>query len=310
MAVSAALVATTRGPRYIKQLVSHMAHKVTTELNDSGRGTITLSHGQCVLTPEPAYFTMTATADTPEQLERVQDVVTRHLLRFATQEELEVAWSPLADLVHPAVADYTLTHSTPADVVLRDLAAETGEVTGGAATMQITHDEGVLLTMLVQLTGARHAIEVGVFTGYSSICIARGLPADGHLLALDVSDEWTSIAARHWEKAGVSDRIELRLGPAVESLRALPVTADFDFAFIDADKENYAVYYEEILLRLRPGGVIVLDNVLQGGRVLDPVHREPRHVVMRELNDLVAGDNRVDAVMLPLRDGVTIIRKR
>ncbi|MEQ4720988.1 DUF2218 domain-containing protein [Nonomuraea sp. B19D2] len=310
MAISAALVTTARGPRYIKQLVSHMGHKVTTELDDSGRGTITLGHGQCVLTPEAGYFTMTATADTPEQLEHVQDVVTRHLLRFATQEELEVVWSPLADLVHPAVAGYTLTHTTPADAMLRELAAETNEATGGAALMQITHDEGALLTMLAQLTGARRAIEVGVFTGYSSICIARGLPADGHLLALDVSDEWTAIAVRYWNKAGVSDRIELRLGPALDSLRALPATADYDFAFIDADKENYAAYYEEILLRLRPGGVIVLDNVLQGGRVLDPVHQEPRHVIMRGLNDLVAGDDRVDAVMLPLRDGVTIIRKR
>ncbi|MGR6914223.1 DUF2218 domain-containing protein [[Actinomadura] parvosata] len=310
MAVSAASVMTPRGARYIKQLVSHMSHKVTTDLDDAGRGTITLEYGQCVLAPEARHLTMTATADTHENLERVQDVVARHLLRFATEEELEVVWTPLTELVHPAVADYTLQHSTPADAVLRDLAAETRTATGGSSGMQITADEGALLTMLVRLIGARRAVEVGVFTGYSSICIARGLPAGGRLLALDVSDEWTSIAARHWEKAGVSDRIELRLGPALDSLRALPATAEYDFAFIDADKESYPAYYEEILLRLRPGGVIVLDNVLQGGRVLDPVHQDPRHTAMRGLNDLVAADERVDAVMLPLRDGVTVIRKR
>ena len=126
------------------------------------------------------------------------------------------------DIVSPAINDYLLAHSEPADEVLRDLAEETHRELGGAAGMQISHDEGELLTMLVRLVGARNAVEVGTFTGYSSICIARGLPDDGHLLCCDVSEEWTSIARRYWERAGVADRIELRIAPAVETLRALP----------------------------------------------------------------------------------------
>src|SRR4051795_12034331 len=134
------------------------------------------------------------------------------------------------------INDYLLAHSSPADEVLRDLAAETFKVLPGQAGMQITHDEGELLTMLVRLTGARYAVEVGVFTGYSSICIARGLPKDGRLLACDVSEEFTAIARRYWERAGIADRIDLRIGAAVETLRALPLEETVDFAFIDADK--------------------------------------------------------------------------
>ena len=214
------------------------------------------------------------------------------------------------DIVDPAVSDYLLTHCTAPDALLRELATETARDFPGPAGMQVSHDEGELLTMLTRLAGARRAVEVGVFTGYSSICIARGMPADGHLLACDVSDQWTSIARRYWKRAGLEDRIELRLGPALDTLRALPAEPVFDLAFIDADKGNYPLYYEELVSRLRPGGLIILDNVLRGGEVADPAAQDPGTLAMRDLNDLIVGDSRAESVMLPVRDGVTLVRKR
>jgi caffeoyl-CoA O-methyltransferase len=212
------------------------------------------------------------------------------------------------DIVTPEINDYLLAHSEPADDVLRELAEETHRELGGRAVMQISHDEGELLTMLVRLTGARRAVEVGTFTGYSSICIARGLPDDGHLLCCDVSEEWTSIARRYWERAGVADRIELRIAPALETLRALPSGRDLDFAFIDADKTGYAAYVEEIVTRVRPGGLVVLDNMLRDGRVLDPQNDDDRAI--DALNDALLADDRVDVVLLPVRDGVSLARVR
>src|SRR5689334_18721131 len=182
------------------------------------------------------------------------------------------------DIVDPAISDYLLAHASPADEVLRDLAEETHRELAGQARMQISHDEGELLTMLVRLTGARQTVEVGTFTGYSSICIARGLPDDGHLLCCDVSEEWTSIARRYWDRAGVADRIELRIAPAVETLRSLPQEPYLDFAFVDADKTGYPAYVEEVLPRLRPGGLMVLDNMLRGGRVLSPESDDDRAI--------------------------------
>ena len=212
------------------------------------------------------------------------------------------------DIVSPAINDYLLAHSEPADEVLRDLAEETHRELGGRAAMQISHDEGELLTMLVRLTGARRAVEVGTFTGYSSICIARGLPDDGHLLCCDVSEEWTSIARRYWERAGLTDRIELRIAPALETLRALPPGRDLDFAFIDADKTGYAAYFEEVVARVRLGGLIVLDNMLRDGRVLDPENDDDRAI--HALNDALLADERVEVVLLPVRDGVSLARVR
>jgi caffeoyl-CoA O-methyltransferase len=214
------------------------------------------------------------------------------------------------DIVNPALGDYLLAHCTAPDALLLDLAQETLAATGGAAEMQISHDEGALLGLLARMAGARDAVEVGVFTGYSSICIARALPADGHLLACDVSEEWTSVARRYWQRAGLSDRIELRLAPASQTLRALPVGPTVDFAFIDADKVGYPVYYEELVTRLRPGGLIVLDNVLRAGRVIDPGAQDQADVAIRQVNDTIAADGRVDSVMLPVRDGVTVARRR
>jgi caffeoyl-CoA O-methyltransferase len=212
------------------------------------------------------------------------------------------------DIVSAAINDYLLAHSEHADDVLRDLAEETHRELGGRAMMQISHDEGELLTMLVRITGARQAVEVGTFTGYSSICIARGLPDDGHLLCCDVSEEWTAIARRYWERAGVADRIELRIAAAVETLRSLPAEPSLDFAFIDADKTGYPAYVEEILPRLRPGGLMVLDNMLRDGRVLAPENDDDRAI--HELNQALVGDDRIDVVLLPVRDGVSLARKR
>jgi caffeoyl-CoA O-methyltransferase len=212
------------------------------------------------------------------------------------------------NIVDPAINDYLLAHSEPADAVLRDLAEETHRELGGRAGMQITQDEGELLAMLVRLSGARQAVEVGTFTGYSSICIARGLPVDGRLLCCDVSEEYTSVARRYWDRAGVSDKIELRIAPAVETLSALPDEPYLDFAFIDADKTGYAAYVEQIVPRLREGGLMVLDNMLWSGDVLDPQDDNARAVAA--LNDALLADERVDVVLLPVRDGVSLARKR
>jgi caffeoyl-CoA O-methyltransferase len=208
------------------------------------------------------------------------------------------------------VSDYLLAHSAPQDDVLTRLAQETRATFADQAGMQVSSDEGALLTMLVRLSGARNAVEVGTFTGYSSICIARGLAEGGRLLACDVSGEWTALAQRYWAEAGVADRIELRLAPASETLAALPDEATIDFAFVDADKESYPTYYEELVPRLRPGGLVVLDNVLLGGRVFDEAEQGERVRAMRAVNDRAAADDRVDVVMLPVRDGVTVARRR
>ncbi|MGP3967150.1 O-methyltransferase [Streptomyces sp. 6N223] len=215
------------------------------------------------------------------------------------------------EITHPALTEYLLAHATPpADEVLRDLAEETRRTLPQFTGMQITQDEGAFLTLLARLVGARQAVEVGTFTGYSAICVARALPKDGRLLACDVNEEWTAIARRYWERAGLAGRIELRLAPAAETLRALPAEETIDFAFIDADKEGYPLYYEELVTRLRPGGVIVLDNVLRAGRVVDPAAQDPADRAIREINDTIARDERVESVILPLRDGVTVARKR
>jgi caffeoyl-CoA O-methyltransferase len=176
--------------------------------------------------------------------------------------------------------------------------------------MQISPEQGAFMTVLTRLLGARTAIEVGTFTGYSALCVARGLPDDGRLLCLDVSEEWTAIARRAWERAGVASKIELRLGPAVDTLRSLPEQEAFDIAFIDADKGNYPTYYEEVLKRLRPNGAVLVDNVLWGGAVIDKAANDDNTKAIRAFNDMVAADDRVDTVMLPLGDGVTIARKR
>lgn len=211
--------------------------------------------------------------------------------------------------VDAALHDYQLAHRTPDDAILRELRRETEERTGPRAGMQIAAEQGTFLGLLVAAIGARQVIEIGTFTGYSALCMARALPPEGRLIACDVSEEYTVIARRYWKKAGVSDRIDLRLGPGAETLRSLPEDEVFDFGFIDADKEGYPIYYEEILSRLRPGGLIALDNVFWGGSVANPENREPSTLAIREINERVASDARVQSVMLAVSDGLTLARK-
>ena len=315
MPFSTALVSSDHSARYFSQLLAHFSPDTDTARALDGRATLAFPGGTCVVSPIGWGIELIATADDPGQLSAVQDAVAGPLIRLAAHEDLSVEWAApvsgdAANPVHPAAADYCVAHSTPPDAVLAELIAETREATGGAAGMQISGDEGGLLTMLTRLTGARNAVEVGTFTGYSSISIARGLAAGGKLLTCDVSHEWTSIARRYWQKAGLADRIELKIGPALETLRALPGDHAIDFAFIDADKETYPAYYAELLRRLRPGGLIVLDNVFLGGRVFDPAFQDERYATMREISQRIAADERVDAVMLPVRDGITIACKR
>jgi len=209
----------------------------------------------------------------------------------------------------PAVYEYVVAHSTPADDVLRDLADETSKL-GPVSMMQIAAEQGAFLTMLARLLNARRIVEVGTFTGYSAICLARGLSDGGRLLCCDVNAEWTAIASRYWERAGLTDRIELRLAPALDTLRALPKTSEIDLAFIDADKPGYRSYYEELLPRLRPNGLLVFDNVLWSGLVADPGAIDDQTRALRELNDHVAADPRVETVMLGIADGLLLARKR
>ena len=176
--------------------------------------------------------------------------------------------------------------------------------------MQISPEQHLFMTMLTTLVGARDAVEIGTFTGSSSLAIARGLPDDGTLLCCDVSDEWTAMARRYWAAAGVDTKITLTIGPAADTLAALPPTAEFDLAFIDADKPGYLTYYEHLVPRLRAGGVILVDNVLWSGTVIDPAVTDADTEAIRAFNDHVAADDRVDCVMLAIGDGLTFITRR
>jgi caffeoyl-CoA O-methyltransferase len=213
-----------------------------------------------------------------------------------------------ATYLDPAVGQYLLAHATPPDDVLDALAKETREATP-FPIMQISPEQGSFLTMIAQLGRAANVVEVGTFTGYSAICLARGLAPGGRLTCFDVSEEWTSIGRRHWTAAGLADRIELILGPAVETLAEFPADPPIDLAFIDADKGNYPAYYDLIMERLAPGGVILADNTLRDGTVAHPDNNEETTREMRVFNDKVMNDSRVTTVMLPLADGVTMIRK-
>jgi predicted O-methyltransferase YrrM len=207
------------------------------------------------------------------------------------------------------VYEYLVAHTEQPDDVLRDLAAET-QALGPISMMQVAVEQGTFLTIIARLIGARRAVEVGTFTGYSSICIARGLADGGRLLCCDVSEEWTAIARRYWTRAGLDERITLRLGPALETLRALPPTPEIDLVFIDADKPGYRSYYEELLPRVRTNGLFVFDNVLWSGSVADPAVQDDNTRALRELADHVHADARVESVMLAVADGLLLARKR
>jgi caffeoyl-CoA O-methyltransferase len=208
-----------------------------------------------------------------------------------------------------ALWEYIVVHAPGEDEALARVRSETAAM-GDISVMQIAPEQGAFLTLLARTIAAREAIEVGTFTGYSAICIARGLDPAGRLVCCELSEEFAEIAGRNLERAGVAGRAEIRIGPALETLRALPERELFDLAFIDADKPGYPAYYEEVLARLRAGGFVMLDNVLLSGRVLDPQPDDEGATTMAALNDRIAADDRVDSVMLAIADGITLARKR
>jgi caffeoyl-CoA O-methyltransferase len=215
-----------------------------------------------------------------------------------------------SEQISPHLNAYLTAHSSPPDAVLRELATETAELFPNEVSLQIPPEQGTFMTLITQLTGARSAIEIGTFTGYSSICITRGLAPGGTLLCCDISEEWTSVARKYWEKAGLADRIELRLAPAMQTLLSLPDEELFDLAFIDADKEGYLGYWRQVVPRVRSGGLIMVDNTFSHGRVIDAGNDSPLVIAVRDLNDHAAADERVNLVMLPLGDGLTLARKK
>jgi caffeoyl-CoA O-methyltransferase len=205
-----------------------------------------------------------------------------------------------------ALYDYIVATGTRETRLQRDLRAETRKLPQGG--MQIGPDQGALLQVLVRMLGAKRCIEVGTFTGYSALSVALALPRDGKIICCDVSEEWTAIGRRYWKKAGVAAKIDLRIAPALETLAK--IKGRYDFAFIDADKPNYWKYYERCLALLRKGGVVAIDNTLWGGSVIDPADRSESTVALREFNQRVAKDRRVDIALVPVGDGLTLAVKR
>jgi caffeoyl-CoA O-methyltransferase len=219
--------------------------------------------------------------------------------------------TPRSFLLTPELHDYVRGASEAPDRVAADLLAETAALAerGDAPeTFQIAPEQGAFMQLLTRALGVRRAIEIGTFTGFSALCIARGLPEDGLLVCLDRSGSWTAVARRYWARAGVDDRIDLRLGEALPTLRSLPAEETFDLAFVDADKSGYPAYVDELYGRMTPNGVVLLDNTLRSGHVLDPQSDDDRALV--GLNAALAADPRWEAVLLPIADGLTMLRKR
>ncbi|MFC3674735.1 class I SAM-dependent methyltransferase [Ferrovibrio xuzhouensis] len=207
--------------------------------------------------------------------------------------------------------DYLLSVSPPEHPLLAELRQRTASLSG--AGMQIGRDQGALFQILVKLTGARRCLEVGVFTGYSSLAVGLALPPDGQITACDINPKTTAIAQRFWKKASLADRIDLRIGPAGDTLDALiagGAAGSYDFAFVDADKTGYAGYHEQVLTLLRPGGLVAYDNVLWGGSVIDDTDQSDDTVALRAFNAMLAADDRVQIAMLPIGDGVTLAVRR
>jgi caffeoyl-CoA O-methyltransferase len=217
--------------------------------------------------------------------------------------------APRSFLLSDELHAYLLAHAAPVDEVAQSLIDATAAL-GGVSGMQIAADQGAFLALLVRTIGARRCVEVGTFTGFSALCVARALPDDGTLLCCDVSEEWTAIGREHWKRAGVDHKIDLRIAPAVETLAALAPEAQFDFAFVDADKPNYIAYIKEIVPRLRANGLLLVDNVLWSGAVVNPDANDDNTVAIRQTNDFVAAHPDLESVILPVADGLTIARKR
>ena len=211
-------------------------------------------------------------------------------------------------MLTPDYRDYVVAHGSQLDEIARDLVAETRATSPREAGMLIEPEQAAFMTLLTKIIGVRRAVEIGTFTGFSALCIARGLPPDGSLLCLDRNQEWTAVARRYWARAGVDDRIELRLGDALPTLRSLPSAETFALAFVDADKTGYQDYVEELYGRMTPNGVVLLDNTLRQGRALAPTTDDDHAVVA--LNAALAVDPRWETVLLPVADGLTVLRKR
>jgi caffeoyl-CoA O-methyltransferase len=203
---------------------------------------------------------------------------------------------------------YVIAHGATPDPLRARLAAETQSALGDLARMQIAPEQAPFMTIMTKALGVKYAVEVGTFTGLSSLSIALGLPDDGKLVCCDISDEYTSIARRYWHEAGVEDKIELRIGPAADTLAAMPSEPHIDLAFIDADKTGYPIYWNEIVPRMRKGGVILVDNVLRGGRIVDPPTNAD-DAAMVGFNDMVVADTRVQSMIMPFSDGITLALK-
>lgn len=240
-----------------------------------------------------------------------------------------MASRPNQPWLDPAVSAYIAERCAPPDEIQRDLIRETRDLTGDRSIMQISADEGALMSLLVGITRARLAVEVGTFTGYSALCIARAMGPGSRLVCCDVSTQWTDVGRRYWERAGVADRIELHIGPAVETLPTIDLRgedgAGIDLAFIDADKTSYWAYFEILVPLMRADGLILVDNTLWSGSVVrastdaDPARVSPTAIdaggdldtaALRRFNDAVAADPRVESYLLPVSDGLTLIRKR
>jgi len=218
---------------------------------------------------------------------------------------MELKYIALTDPLYRYLVNCRSYSSEP---ILQSLRAETDSL-GDISKMQISEEQGSFMTLLVAAIGAKSAIEIGTFTGYSSICIARGLPQNGRLICLDESKEWTDIARKYWTQAGVNQHIDLRLGPAIPQLQNLEPDLTFDFAFIDASKTEYDTYYELLLPRIRPNGIILFDNMLWGGRLGTGPITEASGRAIDALNHKLANDNRIESVLLPIADGLQLCRK-
>ena len=220
-----------------------------------------------------------------------------------------MADAPKSFALTAPIHEYLVAHGTPPDAVQQALIERTSAL-GGISMMQIAPEQGAFMTILTRLLGVGRAVEIGTFTGYSALCIARGMEPDGRLICCDVSEEWTAIARDAWADAGVADRIDLRIAPALETIATMPENEHIDLVFIDADKDNYANYYEALLPRVRRNGAILVDNTLWSGAVIDPEANDASTVAIRAFNDMVAADDRVDTVQLAISDGLTLLRKR
>lgn len=218
---------------------------------------------------------------------------------------MSIAPTPITE----ELAEYVTAHAWGRDEALLAVERETAEL-GSLVKMQTAPEQAALLELLARAAAARDAVEIGTFTGYGAIRIARGLAPEGSLLCCEIEQRWADVARRNVDAAGVGDRVEIRLGPALETLRSLPAEPAFDLAYLDADKSGYPAYYDELVPRLRTGGLLAIDNVLLSGRVLEPADDDDGAVAVAALNDRIAGDGRVESVMLGMADGLTLVRRR